>query len=150
MKKNTIIFILASLVAIVTLYSCTKIQRTYLLKGQWEIDSFTIGGGSENMVAAFFADHEAGNGKMILNFSNSGVLKSDHYSFGEIDSTLFGTWSMPDYETNVVRLGDLVDATFTIEVVDPNHVILHTDKNLIRFYDIGEVTSVIEVSKVQE
>lgn len=108
-----------------------------------------INGGDQNMLESFFPDHIDGKGQMILHFSDDGVLKAEHYSYSEIDSVMYGTWSMPDYQTNVVKLATLIDAEFTMEVQDGNHAFLYADSNYIQFYGVGYVTTVIEVSKVE-
>ena len=149
MKKNHFL-IIVTLICSVFILSCKKVKRTFLLKGKWEIESFKINGGEEDMIGAFFADHIPGNGQMIMNFSDAGVFKAEHYSYNKIDSILYGTWSMPEHDVSVVRMGDLADGTFQVELVDASHVILHTDSNLIRFYDIGYVTAVLELALVKE
>lgn len=151
MKKIYLFFSIISIAILAFSYmGCTKVVRTALLKGQWQIDNFTINGGSENMVEAFFADHKRGKGKMIMSFSNSGVMKAEHYSFNEIDSTIFGTWSQIDESTQTLKLGTLLEGTFNMELLGLEKAIMYTDSNFISFYDIGNVSSVIEVSKVTE
>jgi hypothetical protein len=148
MKKNQFL-IIGVLICSLLIFSCKKIKRSYLLKGKWEIENFTINGGEENMIAAFFTDHKAGKGKMVMNFSDDGVFKADHYSFGKIDSTIYGTWSMPEHNITTVKMSNLVDAIFQVEIVDTKNVLLHTESNFIGFYDIGYVTSIIELTAVE-
>lgn len=149
MKKKHFL-IIGVLICSLFILSCKKVKRTFLLKGKWEIESFKINGGQEDMIAAFFANHTAGDGKMLMNFSDEGVFKAEHYSYNKIDSVIYGTWSMPEHDVAIVRMGDLADGTFQVELVDATHAILHTDSNLIRFYDIGYVTAVLELSLSQK
>lgn len=149
MKKKHFLIIL-TLICSVFILSCKKVKRTFLLKGKWEIESFKINGGDQDMIAAFFANHTAGDGKMIMNFSDEGVFRADHYSYNKVDSIIYGTWSMPEHDVAKVRMSDLVDATFQVKLVDTKHAVLYTDSNLIRFYNIGYVTSVLELALYED
>ena len=57
---------------------------------------------------------------------------------------------MPEHDVAIVKMGDLAEGTFQVELVDTEHAILHTDSNLIKFYDIGYVTAVIELALSKE
>lgn len=138
------------MILLVLIAGCTKIKRTYMLKGKWSVDNFTINGGEENMIAAFFPEHEIGNGKKVLSFSDQGVLKSEYYLYNQIDSVIYGTWEMYEHDKVYIKAGTIIDADFKVKTINPTKAVLYTESNFIEFYQVGNVSTIIEISKVKE
>lgn len=134
----------------ITFNSCKKVKRTYLLKGKWELTSFKINGGENNVLDDFFLNYKEGNGRVEVLFSDNGVVKYEYWTFNKKEEESFGYWKMHEHNIVEFRVSPYLDGIFEVSIVNPKNAILFTEENDIQFYNVGKVKAVIETTLIEE
>lgn len=134
-------------VATFLLTGCYKVHRTYIVKGKWYLNGFEIDGGSTNHMEGFLPDYTAGDGTYVIYMLDNGIMRGEYYVYDTLNYFRTGTWSLIDTKTIQMDMDLFVDGDFNIELVDKETMILNSPKNQIDFFNIGEVKTVLRISR---
>ena len=126
---------------------CYKLHHNYMIKGKWYLNSVEIGGGSKNFIEEFLENYIDGNGEYITYMLNNGLVRGEYYTYDTLNYFITGEWSLLEHDQIYLKADKYIDGIFNIEVVDSKNMILSTESNNISFYNIGEVKSVIRISR---
>ena len=144
MKK----FVLLGLVGCCILFTgCYKVHRSYIIKGKWYLNSFEIDGGSTNQMHGFLEDYVASNGTYVIYMLDNGIMRGEYYTADTINYFTTGTWSLIDTKTIQMDMDQFVDGDFHIELIDQSEMLLNTSANQIDFFNMGEVKTVLRISR---
>ena len=77
----------------------------------------------------------------------NGLLRGEYYTYDTLNYFITGQWEMLEHDQIYLKADQYIDATFNIEVVNSKKVILSTEKNHVTFFNIGDVKSVIRLSR---
>jgi len=118
-----------------------------MIKGKWYINAVEIDGGSTNFIEEFLENYTDGNGEYITYMLNNGLVRGEYYTYDTLNYFITGEWSLLESDQIYLKADRYIDGVFNIEVVDSKNMILSTESNNISFYNIGEVKSVIRISR---
>ncbi len=135
-------------------FSCNKVTHTVILKSQHHLNSFEINGGSTNFMPGVLPNYVDSTGKVIGDYViyllDNGLMRGEYYSNGDLVYYRTGIWDMPHKDSIYMNIDVFVDGTFYIELVDADEMVMSSDKNNIKFFNIGKVTSVLRISNGQK
>ncbi len=134
---------------IMILCACQKIYNIYVIKGEWEVGSVEINGGSTNMMETFLPYFYYKNNccSYKIYFDDDGTAKAEYYTFDTLNYEIFGTWELKDAKHIYMNLDEYVDGNFEIEIVNPNEMIMYAEENQIKAYNIGLVGLIIRAKR---
>jgi len=140
---------LLSLLTIITLIfsGCYKLHHNYMIKGKWYINAVEIDGGSTNFIEEFLDNYKDGEGEYITYMLDNGLVRGEYYTYDTLNYFITGEWSLLEHDEIYLKADKYIDGIFKVEVVDSKNMILSTESNNINFYNIGEVKSVIRISR---
>jgi len=144
MKKS---ILLGLVVCCILLTGCYKVHRSYIIKGKWYLNSFEIDGGSTNQMHGFLDDYVSSNGTYVIYMLDNGIMRGEYYTADTINYFTTGTWSLIDTKTIQMDMDQFVDGDFHIELLDQSEMLLNTSANQIDFFNIGEVKTVLRISR---
>jgi hypothetical protein len=144
MKK---VLLFTAVCSLILLGGCYKIHRTYVVKGKWYLNAFEIDGGSTNHMEGFLDDYTPGDGTYVIYMLDNGIMRGEYYAFDTLNYFRTGTWSLLDTKHIQMDMDLFVDGDFELELVDKETMILNSESNDIEFFDIGEVKTVIRISR---
>ena len=135
---------LASAFAIlIFLGSCQKIEKSYVIKGQWDIQTVTLNGGSKNMMESLLPDYIDGDTccEYQVLFDDEGNMYGYYYTHDTLNYAETGTWEWVESMTFSYYLNPYIDGIFTVERDKDNKKtwLMRSIRNNIEYYDIGEV-----------
>lgn len=142
--------IVASILLTFIFSSCHKFTHTTILKGQFHLNAFEINGGSTNFMGGVLPDYFNSNnqviGDYIIYMLDDGLMRGEYYSDGKLVYYRTGIWDMPTKDSIYMNIDVFVEGTFYIENITLNEMLMSTDKNNIKFFNIGEVASTLRIS----
>jgi|GEM_PF-1804122 len=142
--------LVAGFFLILTFSSCHKVVHTTILKGQFHLNSFEINGGSTNFMGGVLPNYLDADGNVIGDYViymlDNGLMRGEYYSNDTLVYYRTGVWDMPAADSIYMNIDVFVDGTFFIETINKHEMLMSTDKNNIKFFNIGEVTSVLRIS----
>lgn len=127
--------------------SCYKIHHNYMIKGEWYIDAVEVDGGTTNQIGAILPDYEDGNGIYKVYMLENGLLRGEYYTYDTLNYFVTGEWELLDHDQIFLRADQYIDGIFYIEPVNAKKMILSTESNNVTFFNIGEIKSVIRISR---
>ncbi len=138
------------LIALFTFTSCHKVTHTTILKGQFHLNAFEINGGSTNFMGGVLPDYLDADstviGDYVIYMLDNGMMRGEYYSNDTLVYYRTGTWDMPSKNKIYMSLDVFVDGTFDIETINKDEMLMSTDDNNIRFFNIGSVASTLRIS----
>ncbi len=151
MKRYLAFNILAILtVAMFTLSSCHKVTHNTILKGQFHLNAFEINGGSTNFMGGVLPNYLDSDstviGDYVIYMLDNGLMRGEYYSNDTLVYYRTGIWDMPAKNKIYMNLDVFVDGTFDIETINKNEMLMSTDDNNIKFFNIGSVASTLRIS----
>ncbi|MBL4703053.1 MAG: hypothetical protein JKY54_00930 [Flavobacteriales bacterium] len=144
MKK---VYLIAALFTGILLTGCYKVHRTYIIKGKWYLNVFEIDGGSTNHMEGFLEEYTPGNGTYVIYMLDNGIMRGEYYIYDQLIYFRTGTWSLIDTKHIQMQMDHFVDGDFELELLDKENMVLNSDANDIEFFDIGEVKTVLRISR---
>ena len=126
---------------------CYKLHHNYTIKGKCYLNAVEIDGGSTNFIEEFLPNYIDGNGEYVTYMLNNGLVRGEYYTYDTLNYFVTGEWSLLEHDQIYLKADKYIDGIFTVEVVDAKNMILSTESNYINFYNIGEVKSVIRISR---
>lgn len=131
------------------LCSCQKIYNIYVIKGEWEVVSVEINGGSTNMMETFLPYYYYKNNccSYKIYFDDDGTAKAEYHTFDTLNYEMFGEWELKDDKHIYMHLDEYVDGVFEIEIVNANEMNMYAEENLIKAYNIGMVGLIIRARR---
>ena len=145
MKKIFFPLFIAFLFVVVN--GCYKVHHNFMVKGIWYIDGVEIDGGSVNQMGSILDNYEDGNGIYKVYMLENGLLRGEYYTYDTLNYFITGQWALLEHDQIYLKADQYIDGTFQIEVVNSKKVILSTEKNHVTFFNIGDVKSVIRLSR---
>lgn len=142
LKSYLILFIFCFL-----LHSCYKLHHNYMIKGEWYIDAVEVDGGSINQIGSILPNYVDGNGTYKVYMLENGLLRGEYYTYDTLNYFVTGEWQLLDHDQIYLKADQYIDGTFKIEPVNANKMILSTESNYVTFFNIGEIKSVIRISR---
>jgi hypothetical protein len=144
MKKSILLVLLGCSILFA---GCYKVHRSYIIKGKWYLNSFEIDGGSANQMHGFLEDYVPSDGTYVIYMLDNGIMRGEYYTADTINYFTTGTWSLIDTKTMQMDMDQFVDGDFHIELIDQSQMLLNTSANQIDFFNIGEVKTVLRISR---
>ncbi len=133
--------------------SCYKVHHNYILKGEWYLNSLEIDGGSTNFMDGVLPDYVESNGYYKIYMLNSGLARGEYYvhdattNQDTLNYFVTGTWDLISHDSIYLDMDNYVDGTFYIELINKKEMLLSTDHNQVDFFNIGDVKSVLRISR---
>ena len=143
--KKALILGLAACAILFT--GCYKVHRTYIVKGKWYLNAFEIDGGSTNHMDGFLPEYTTGDGTYVIYMLDNGIMRGEYYVYDTLNYFRTGTWSLIDTKTIQMDCDLFVDGDFEIELMDKENMLLNSKANQIDFFEIGEVKTVLRISR---
>lgn len=147
MKRAAIALII---LGCVSLTACYKTYRTYVIQGKWYLNAFEIDGGSTNHMNGFLPEYEDGDGTYVIYMLDNGLARGEYYVYDTLNYFVTGTWTLKSKDSIAMDMDDFVDGTFKIELLNKQEMILNSAHNQIDFFNIGDVKTVLRVSREGE
>jgi len=144
MKK---VLLFAAVCSLILLGGCYKIHRTYVIKGKWYLNAFEIDGGSTNHMEGFLDEYTPGDGTYVIYMLDNGIMRGEYYVYDTLNYFRTGTWSLLDTKHIQMDMDLFVDGDFELELIDKETMVLNSESNDIEFFDIGEVKTVLRISR---
>lgn len=144
MKK---VLLLSSVFLTLLMVGCYKVHRTYIIQGKWYLNAFEIDGGSTNHMEGFLPEYVSGDGTYVIYMLDNGIARGEYYVYDTLNYFVTGTWNLDNTKQITMDMDVFVDGSFKIELLNKQEMILSTTKNQIDFFDIGEVKTVLRVSR---
>ena len=88
-----------------------------------------------------------GNGTYKVYMLENGLLRGEYYTYDTLNYFVTGEWQLLDHDQIYLKADQYIDGTFKIEHVNANKMILSTESNYVTFFNIGEIKSVIRISR---
>ena len=133
------------------LNSCYKVHHNYIVKGEWYLNSLEIDGGSTNFmhgVLPGYSDPDGSiNGYYRIYMLDNGLIRSEYFVDDTLNYFKTGVWDLQSYDSIYLNVDDYSNGTYYIELVNKNEMIMTSPKNNIKFFNIGEVQTVLRVSR---
>ena len=146
--QRSLIFLLFFVsLTFIMLTGCYKVHHNYMIKGVWYIDAVEIDGGATNFMQAFLPEYIDGNGKYVVYMLDNGLVRGEYYTHDTINYFTTGEWMLLEHDQIFLKADKYIDGIFNIEVVKPDKMILSTENNTVSFFSIGDVKSVIRISR---
>ena len=139
------IFLIA-LVLIIT-SSCYKIHHNYMIKGEWYLDAVEVDGGISNQMGAILPDYVDGAGIYKVYMLENGLLRGEYYTYDTLNYFVTGEWELLAHDQIFLKADQYIDGVFKIEPVNSKKMILSTESNFVTFFNMGEIKSVIRISR---
>ncbi len=95
----------------------------------------------------FLDDYVSSNGTYVIYMLDNGIMRGEYYTADTINYFTTGTWSLIDTKTIQMDMDQFVDGDFHIELLDQSEMLLNTSANQIDFFNIGEVKTVLRISR---
>ena len=144
MKRSILFFAICSMLV---LTGCYKVHRSYISQGKWYLNTFEIDGGSTNQMHGFLEDYLTSDGTYVIYMLDNGIMRGEYYTADTINYFATGTWSLLDTKTIQMDMDQFVDGDFTIELINQSEMLLNTSANQIDFFNMGEVKTVLRISR---
>lgn len=147
---HKILSILLVSVVVFASTSCYKIHHNYIVKGEWYLNALEIDGGSTNFMDGILPDYVAGDGEYRIYMLDNGIARSEYYVYDKLNYYKTGTWELLSHDSVYINLDNYVEGTFGVELVNKKEMILTSNHNNIKFFNIGDVKTVLRTSKGEE
>ena len=126
---------------------CYKVHHNYMIKGVWYLDAVEIDGGSTNQMSGILPDYDTANGIYKVFMLENGIARGEYYTADTLNYFITGQWELLEHDQIYLKADQYIDGIFKIEVVNAKKMILSTEKNQVTFFNIGDVKSVIRISR---
>lgn len=148
--KN-ILLISSLIISGIFLNSCYKVHHNYIVKGEWYLNSLEIDGGSTNFMHGVLPGYSDATGKINgyyrIYMLESGLIRSEYYVADTLNYFKTGTWDLFSHDSIYLNVDDYSNGTYFIELLNKEEMIMTTDHNDIKFFNIGDVKTVLRVSR---
>lgn len=138
---------IVSFLLILTATGCYKINQVFILKGEWYLNSLEIDGGSTNFMHGVLPNYDDANGYYRIFMLDNGLTRGEYYTADTLNYFVTGEWFLQSKDSIYINMDNYVDGTFLIELVGTKEMILTSDHNNIKFFNIGDVKTVMRVSR---
>jgi hypothetical protein len=148
MKRVHIISTIA-LLSVLFFSSCYKISHNHIMKGKWYVNSFEVNGGSTNLMEGVLPNYADGDGQYIVYMLDNGLMRGEYYADDSLVYFRTGIWEMPSSDSVYFEIDKFIKGTFKIEPAKNKGkaFIMSTASNYIEFFNIGEVETVMRISR---
>ncbi len=135
------------IVLTVALTGCYKFNHNYIMKGEWHVNAFEVNGGATNLMEGVLPHYVDGNGDYRVYMLDNGLLRGEYYAYDTLVYFRTGYWNMPHKDSVYFDIDKFIEGTFLIEQVEGDAFLLTSDANYIEFFGIGEVATVMRISR---
>lgn len=167
------LLIIASFIFVgLAINGCYKIHHNYIVKGEWYLNSLEIDGGSTNFMNGVLPGYLDTTGKdqayidimksilpgyvspageikgyYRIYMLDNGLVRTEYYVQDTLNYFRTGTWDLLSPDSIYLNVDDYSNGTFYIELINKEEMILSTDHNFVRFFNMGDVKTVIRSSR---
>jgi len=127
--------------------SCYKIHHNYMIKGEWYLDAVEVDGGTTNQMGAILPNYVDGSGVYKVYMLENGLVRGEYYTNDTLNYFVTGEWELLAHDQIFLKADQYIDGVFKIEPVNSKKMILSTQSNFVSFFNIGEIKSVIRISR---
>jgi hypothetical protein len=118
-----------------------------MIKGEWYLDAVEVDGGISNQMGAILPDYVDGSGIYKVYMLENGLLRGEYYTYDTLNYFVTGEWELLDHDQIFLKADQYIDGVFKIEPVNSKKMILSTESNFVTFFNMGEIKSVIRISR---
>lgn len=138
MKFAKIITLLALVVSTFTFSGCFKVKENFIMKGEWVVKTIQLDGGSTNFMETILPDFDPNTCEYKIYFGEDGVCNGQYFVDGTLNYAIQGSWVLLDPTHLWIEMDQYVKGSFEIEEQSTSLVHMYAERNIIKFYNIGE------------
>lgn len=128
---------------------CYKLKQTFMMKGEWTVQSVEIDGGTTNHMNTILPEYDKGNNccKYVLYFGEDGKLAVNYFVDNTLNYAIAGEWRLIEHNLIYLDVDKFVKGFFEVEQESNTDVIMLSDNNFIEFFNIGYVQMLIRAHR---
>ena len=138
MRLNKIIGLFVLAITVFSFTGCYKVKKTFMMKGEWLVKKVEIGGGSTNFMEVILPDYDENTCEYKIYFGEDGICNGHYFVDGELNYAIQGSWNLLDPTHVYIEMDQYVKGIFEIEEQSTSLIHMYAERNIIKFYDIGE------------
>lgn len=138
MKFGKIIVLLALVVLTSTLSGCFKLKENFIMKGEWVVKKIELDGGNTNFLETILPQYDANTSEYKIYFGEDGVCNGQYYVNDTLNYAIQGSWVLLDPTHMWIEMDQYVKGSFEIEEQSTSLIHMYAERNIIKFYGIGE------------
>ena len=142
MYKLIFIFIL-----FISFLGCKKVKENFLIKGDWEVKSIYMNGGSLNMMELALPYYKEGKGIYYCYFYDEGLTKGEYFTHDTLNYEVFGEWEIKKNKV-FMKMDAYINGEFEYQRSGKKEYTLFCDSNYVELYDMGYVELLIVIKKL--
>ncbi len=139
MKFVKTIVLLALVVSTVAFSGCFKLKENFIMKGEWVLKKVEMDGGSTNFMEVVLPDYDPNTCEYKIYFGEDGVCNGQYYVNDTLRYAILGSWVLLDPTHLWIEMDQYVKGTFEIEEQSTSLIHMYAERNIVKFYNIGEV-----------
>lgn len=147
MRSDRIMKLTLLLIVGLTLSSCYKLKENFIMKGEWIVHQVRLDGGSTNFMEVILPDYDANTCEYKIFFGEDGVCIGQYYVADTLRYAVLGEWVLLDPTHLWVEVDQYVKGSFEIEEQSTSSVHMYAERNIVKFYNIGETHMFIEAER---
>jgi hypothetical protein len=117
---------------------CYKLKENFIMKGEWLVKKVEMDGGSTNFMDVILPDYNENTCEYKIYFGENGVCNGQYYVDGVLNYAIQGSWVLLDPTHLWVEMDQYVKGSFEIEEQSTSLIHMYAERNIVKFYDIGE------------
>lgn len=138
MSLNKTILLLTLVVSTISLSGCFKLKENYIMKGEWVVKKVELDGGSTNFMESILPQYDENTCEYRIYFGENGVCNGQYYVNDTLNYAIQGEWVLLDPTHLWVEMDRYVKGTFEIEEQSASLIHMYAERNIVKFYNIGE------------
>jgi len=138
MQFGKIKVLLVLMVTAFMLSGCFKVKENFIMKGEWVVQKVELDGGSTNFLEVILPQYDVNSSEYKIYFGEDGVCNGQYYVNDSLNYAIQGSWVLLDPTHLWVEMDQYVKGTFEIEEQSTSLVHMYAERNIVKFYNIGE------------
>ena len=126
---------------------CYKLKKDFVMKGEWVVQTVQVDGGSTNLMGAILPDYHPDSSEYRIYFGDEGVCNGQYYINDTLNYAVQGRWVLLDPTHLFIEMDQYVKGTFEFEEQSTSLIHMYSERNLIKFYNIGETQLFIKAER---
>lgn len=147
MRSGSLIKIALGLMICIGLSSCYKVKKTFIMKGEWVVNSVRINGGATNFMEVLLPEFDSDTCEYRIYFGEGGVCSGQYYVGDSLRYAVLGDWVLLDDTHLWVEIDQYVKGSFEIEEQSASQTYMYAEKNIVKLYNIGETQMFIDAGR---
>jgi len=109
------------------------------MKGEWFASQVKMDGGSTNFLEVILPDYDPNTCEYKIYFGEDGVCAGQYYINGVLNYAVEGSWVLLDPTHMWIEMDQYIKGSFEIEEQSTSLIHMYAERNIVKFYNIGEV-----------